>query len=189
MYSCTCLHAQRKYIIFSNFYHPWNFYIVVAQIFLRRFRDLIRVPSIPNRVPKIRENCVPRIREIGSLQIHIGYLTFSLKKPCSSDLPFFTFMFNPTASSSALLRQRSFRTLPYFCKSFENITQSRRTVVQAKNLASQEQKRPSALRITTKKNRSRQTALLIRLWLWASKTTQTFICVSFHRYTNSLRLK
>jgi len=31
------------------------------------------------RIPRI-ENWVPRIREIGSLQIHIGYLTFSLKK-------------------------------------------------------------------------------------------------------------
>jgi len=58
--------------------------------FLRRFRDPIRVPRNSNRVPritenyhrvpKIRENWVPRIREIGSLQIHIGYLTFSLKK-------------------------------------------------------------------------------------------------------------
>ena len=36
------------------------------------------------RVPKIRENRVPRIREIGSLQVHYdsGYLTFSLKKNC-----------------------------------------------------------------------------------------------------------
>jgi len=60
------------------------------QGFSRRFRDPIRVPTISNRVtritenyhwvPKIRENRVPRIREIGSLQIHIGYLTFSLKK-------------------------------------------------------------------------------------------------------------
>jgi len=48
--------------------------------FLRRFRDPIRVPRILNRVPKIRENRVPRIREIGSLQIHTGFLTFSLKK-------------------------------------------------------------------------------------------------------------
>jgi len=32
------------------------------------------------RVLKIRENRVPRIREIGSLQVHAGYLTFSLKK-------------------------------------------------------------------------------------------------------------
>jgi len=50
--------------------------------FLRRFRDPIRVPRISNRVPRIRENYhrVPKIREIGSLQIHTGYLTFSLKK-------------------------------------------------------------------------------------------------------------
>jgi len=59
-----------------------------AGFFLRRFRDPIRVPRISNRVPrireyhrtsKIRENRVPRIREIRSLQIHTGYLTFSLK--------------------------------------------------------------------------------------------------------------
>jgi len=40
--------------------------------FLRCFRDLIRLPRIENRVP--------RIREIGCLQLHTGYLTFSLKK-------------------------------------------------------------------------------------------------------------
>jgi len=28
----------------------------------------------------MKEYRVPRIREIGSLQVHIGYLTFSLKK-------------------------------------------------------------------------------------------------------------
>ena len=53
--------------------------------FLRCFRDPIRVPRIRenyHRIPKIRENRVPRIREIGSLKIHIGYLTFSLKKIC-----------------------------------------------------------------------------------------------------------
>ena len=63
----------------------------LTQVFLRRFKDPIRVPIISNRVPrirknydrvpKIRENRVPRIIEIGSLQIHTGYLTFSLKKP------------------------------------------------------------------------------------------------------------
>jgi len=46
-------------------------------VFLRCFRDPIRVPRIENRVPRIREsyhrvrrireNRVPRIREIGSL--------------------------------------------------------------------------------------------------------------------------
>jgi len=39
---------------------------------LRCFRDPIRVPRIENRVR--------RIREIGSLRVHTGYLTFSLKK-------------------------------------------------------------------------------------------------------------
>jgi len=33
------------------------------------------------RVPKIRQKRVLRIREIGSVQVHIGYLTFSLKEP------------------------------------------------------------------------------------------------------------
>ena len=42
--------------------------LVSCQDFLRRFRDPIRVPTI---------------REIESLQIHTGYLTFSLKKSCS----------------------------------------------------------------------------------------------------------
>jgi len=61
----------------------------ICRFFLSRFRDPIRVPRISNRVPritenyhwvpKIGENWVPRIREIGSLQIHIEYLTF-LKK-------------------------------------------------------------------------------------------------------------
>jgi len=47
--------------------------------FLRWFRDPIRVPWIKNWVPRITENRVPRIREIGSLQVHIAYLTFSFK--------------------------------------------------------------------------------------------------------------
>ena len=62
----------------------------IHQEFLRCFRDPIRVPRIEHRVPRIRENYhriprfgenrVPRIREIGSLQVHIGYLIFSFKK-------------------------------------------------------------------------------------------------------------
>ena len=69
----------------------------ICRVFLRCFRNPIRVPRIENRVPRIenrvprirenyhrvprtRENRVPRIREIGSLQVHTGYLTFSLKK-------------------------------------------------------------------------------------------------------------
>jgi len=62
----------------------------MKQVFLRCFRDPIRVPTIENqvprtsenyhRVPRIGENRVPRMREIGSLQVHTGYLTFSLKK-------------------------------------------------------------------------------------------------------------
>jgi len=45
------------------------------RFFLGRFRD-------PIRVPRIREcyHRVPKIREIGSLQIHTRFLTFSLKK-------------------------------------------------------------------------------------------------------------
>jgi len=66
--------------------------------FLRCFRDPDRVPRIENRVPRIsenyhrvpriRENRVPRIREIGSLQINTGYLTFSLKKTCNYTISF-----------------------------------------------------------------------------------------------------
>jgi len=43
--------------------------------FLRCFR----ISENYHQVPRIRENRFPRIREIGSLQIHTGYLTFSLK--------------------------------------------------------------------------------------------------------------
>jgi len=42
------------------------------QGFLRCFRDPIRVPRIKHRVP--------RIKEIGSLHVHTGYLTFSAEK-------------------------------------------------------------------------------------------------------------
>jgi len=41
---------------------------------VRRFRENY------HRVPRIREYQVPRIRDIGSLQVHTGYVTFSLKK-------------------------------------------------------------------------------------------------------------
>jgi len=57
-----------------------------CQVFLRCFRDPIRVPKTESRVPRITENhhgvtrireiWFPRIREIGSLQVHTGYLTF-----------------------------------------------------------------------------------------------------------------
>jgi len=66
---------------------------VFTQGFLRYLRNPIRVPRIENWVPRIRENYhrVPRIgenrvrkiTEIGSLQVHTGYLIF-LKK---SNLP------------------------------------------------------------------------------------------------------
>jgi len=62
----------------------------ISRVHLNPFRDPIRVPRISNpvpriienyhRVPKIRENRVTRIREIGSLQIHTRFLTLSLKK-------------------------------------------------------------------------------------------------------------
>jgi len=81
-------HQSDKLKIF--FLLKWNKY---QGFFLRRFRDPIRVPRISNRVrrirksyhrvPKIRKNRVPRIREIGSLQIQTGFLTFSLKKPAN----------------------------------------------------------------------------------------------------------
>jgi len=56
--------------------------MLVNSVFLRRLGDPIRVPRIENWVPRISENChrVPRIREnrvptigeIGSLQVHTG---------------------------------------------------------------------------------------------------------------------
>jgi len=57
-------------------------YIVSNAVFLRCFRDLNRVLRIENWVPRNKENYhrVPRIREIGSLQIYTGNLIFSLKK-------------------------------------------------------------------------------------------------------------
>jgi len=60
--------------------------ITFVQGFLRCFRDPIQVPRIENRVLGIRENYhwVPKIREIGSLQVRTGYLIFSLKKTCLS---------------------------------------------------------------------------------------------------------
>jgi len=78
---------------FNSLYHPeTNCFYNLNAGFLWHFRDLIWAPRIENRVPTIRENHhwvprikenrVPIIREIGSLQVHIGYLTFSLKKTC-----------------------------------------------------------------------------------------------------------
>jgi len=78
--------------------NAWHYYLRVigheatsTRVFFKCFRDPIRVPRINNwvprirqnyhRVPGIRENRVPRIREIGFLQVHTGHLTFSLKKP------------------------------------------------------------------------------------------------------------
>ena len=86
-----CYAVQRAVLKTVGAFCPGKWYNIRG--FFRRFRDTIRVPRISNRVPritenyhrvpKIRENRVPRIREIGSLQIHIGYLTFSLKKTCN----------------------------------------------------------------------------------------------------------
>jgi len=50
--------------------------------FFKAFRDLIPVPGIESRsLESENYHRVPRIREIGSLQVHTGYLTFSLKNP------------------------------------------------------------------------------------------------------------
>ena len=48
-----------------------------GQVFLRCFTDPIRVPRISENYHR-----VPRIREIGSLHVHTGYLIFSLIKTC-----------------------------------------------------------------------------------------------------------
>ena len=65
-----------------------NIYLI--RFFLRCYRDPIGVPRIENWVPRtranyhrvsrIRENRVPRITEVGPLQVHTGYLTFPSKK-------------------------------------------------------------------------------------------------------------
>ena len=71
------VYSRRKLLKTSCFGGTRYYYY---QVFLRRFRDPIRLPRIRennHRVPTIRENRVPRIREIGSLQMHTGYLTFS----------------------------------------------------------------------------------------------------------------
>ena len=62
----TCILFQETKLVFS--YH--------IQVFSRHFRDPIRVPRISNWISAIRENYhrVPKIWEIGSLQIHTGYL-------------------------------------------------------------------------------------------------------------------
>ena len=60
--------------------------LLIAGFFSRRFRDPIRVPRIRekyHRVPKIRENRVPRIREIGSLQTHTVPNIFLKKSPAN----------------------------------------------------------------------------------------------------------
>jgi len=56
----------------------------VFQGFLSCFRYPIRVPRIENRVPRIREN--------RSLQLHTGYLTFSLKKTGFNNICGFYFL-------------------------------------------------------------------------------------------------
>jgi len=63
--------------------------------------DPIWVPRIENQVPRISDNChrvprikenqVLRIREIGSLQVHTRYLTFSLKKKPAKSVLFHMF--------------------------------------------------------------------------------------------------
>ena len=91
-----------------------------SQGFLGDFRDPIRVHRIENRVlrirenyhqvPKVRENRVPRIREIGSLQVHIGYLTFSLKNTlisCSIYLHYAIHFANSVANLAVLPRVRA----------------------------------------------------------------------------------
>jgi len=67
---------------FDNFIF-WVLWTIMFSpgFFVRCFRDQFWVPRISknyHRVSRIRENRVPRIREIGSLQVHTRYPTFSL---------------------------------------------------------------------------------------------------------------
>jgi len=83
------LKAHLQFVASNNCRKLYDIYIY--RVFLKRFRDPMRVLRISNRVPRITENYhrapkiiknrVPRIREIGSLQFQTGLLTFSLKKP------------------------------------------------------------------------------------------------------------
>jgi len=56
----------------------WSNCLTFIRFFLRCFRNPIRVPRISENYHR-----VPRIREIGSLHVHTGYLPFSLKKTCT----------------------------------------------------------------------------------------------------------
>jgi len=74
--------SQNKWLVQFISVTCLKFFKCKARVFLRRFRDPNRVPRIENWAPRIRENYhqVPRICEIGSLQVHTRYLPFSLKK-------------------------------------------------------------------------------------------------------------
>jgi len=67
--------------------------------------DPIRVRRIENRLPRISENYhrVPRIRDIGSPQVHTGYLTFSLKK----NLDIYKFFSTFDGDDPDIIRKRS----------------------------------------------------------------------------------
>ena len=78
------MHSDRNGLIFFGHFKNISVYgrkqnvrTVQCRVFWMCFRDPIRVPTIRenyHRVPGIRENRVPRIREI-------GFLSFSFKKP------------------------------------------------------------------------------------------------------------
>jgi len=85
-YRCHSLYKNLKVLKLNDIYqlelakcmykvHHGKLPEIYKQGFLSRFRD-------PIRVPRIKENYhrVSRIRENGSLQVHTGFLTFSLKK-------------------------------------------------------------------------------------------------------------
>jgi len=92
-----------------------------ARVFLKRCRDPIRVPAISNRVPSIRE--------IGSLQIQTGFLTFSLKKPwiccCWTKCPF----------PSAILRKAKIRVRFFSLSSHHHGITEQASLVQESYLA------------------------------------------------------
>jgi len=72
-----CFTKVNKVFARHIFYGSQISQLSIEQVFLRCFRDPIRVPRTSenyHRVPRIRENRVLRIREIGSLQINARYL-------------------------------------------------------------------------------------------------------------------
>ena len=71
--------ASQTFVVQASWYthvlYIFSVYNSISRVFLRCFRDPIRVPRISENYHRF-----PRIREIGSVHVHTGHLKFSLKK-------------------------------------------------------------------------------------------------------------